>query len=365
MKDITQIKEFINSRYQLRYNEVSTQTEYRLLNEQNFKPLNDRKLKSIFVEINEAQIKVAKDNLYSLLTSDYAISFNPFEHYFKNLSSVNGTENIDKLINTVDTHNNEFFKTVFIKWLVAWVACMIEDDVTNHQCVILAGKQGIGKSTWVEKLMPKELKPYYYAGDIKLGSKDTLGFIASKCLINLDELASMTYSNVTELKELVTKSHIDYRKAYGYLPESFIRRASFIGSVNGSEFLYDLTGNRRFLSIEVNSFENFGRHNIDMNLVLAEAYSLYKSGFQYWFDAKDQEEVEKNNEKFLVKSMEEIRLLKNYSNKPVITNKIENLQFGYDLKINFFKNEKELKNSSYEKIERMKKIKIELEKEIN
>ncbi|POR19700.1 hypothetical protein BWK58_14295 [Flavobacterium columnare] len=237
-----------------------------------------------------------------------------------------GNENIKKLLKTIDTHDNDFFEWAFTKWLVAWVACMVEDNAINQQCVILAGNQGIGKSTWVEKLIPKELMPYYFAGNIRLGNKDTLGFLSEKCLINLDELANMTYSNVAELKELVTKSKISFRKAYAQYTDNFTRRASFIGSVNGTEFLYDLTGNRRFLSFEVSRFENYGNHNVDMNLVLAEVYSRFKSGFQYWFDANDQKRVEKNNENFRVISPEEVKILELFSCTPLEENVIDGLK---------------------------------------
>lgn len=315
MKKLNDKIEFLRSNYNFRYNEVNSKVEFKLLTEEDYKPLEDRNLNSIFIQMAQNGIESGVNELRIIINSNLMPIYHPFTEYFNNLPKLKGTENIDKLIATVNTHDDEFFKWSFTKWIVAWVACMIDNEIINHQCVILSGLQGIGKSTWVENLIPNELIPYYYAGNIKLGNKDTLGLLSDKCLINLDELASMTYSNVTELKELVTKSNITYRKPYGYFTETFIRRASFIGSVNGTEFLYDLTGNRRFLSFEVNSFENYGNHNVDMNLVLAEAYNLYKDGFQYWFDAEDQERVEKNNESFIVLSYEEIQLLKHYAPK--------------------------------------------------
>ncbi|KAF2516332.1 hypothetical protein E0W68_12435 [Flavobacterium salilacus subsp. salilacus] len=326
MQQIDLFKNYLNNHYNFRFNEISSKVEFKPISRSDFKYMTDRDLNSLLLEMNHQRLKIKFLDLKTIIESDYVPIFNPIKDYFKSLPQMTGNENIKKLLMTIDTHDNDFFEWAFTKWLVAWVACMVEDNAINQQCVILAGNQGIGKSTWVEKLIPNELMPYYFAGNIRLGNKDTLGFLSEKCLINLDELANMTYSNVAELKELVTKSKISFRKAYAQYTDNFIRRASFIGSVNGTEFLYDLTGNRRFLSFEVSRFENYGNHKVDMNLVLAEVYSLFKSGFQYWFDANNQKRVEKNNENFRVISPEEIKILELFSCTPLEENVIESIK---------------------------------------
>ncbi|WP_374440268.1 VapE domain-containing protein [Epilithonimonas sp.] len=307
MKHLHKTQEYLNTNYNFRYNEITSKIEFATLETNQFTEMTDRDFNSILVALAKEKISISQNDLRIIINSDLTVSYNPIKEYFKSLPEIKGTENIKRLFATLKTHDDEFFEWAFTKWLVAWVACMLEDTV-NQQCIILAGTQGIGKSTWVEYLVPKELKPYYYGGNIKLGNKDTLGLLSEKCLINLDELASMTYSNVTELKELVTKGNITFRRPYGQNTQIFPRRASFIGSVNGTEFLYDLTGNRRFLSFEATYFENKGRHDVDMNLVLAEIYNLYKNDFQYWFDDKDQQLIERNNERFLVQTYEEASL---------------------------------------------------------
>jgi len=318
MKDILKIEASLNGKYDFRYNEVLGRVEYKLKDSNKFSLVDDRKLNTMYVEQARNGFRVTKEGIKNLLESEFSPLFNPFKVYFKQLPAIEGTANFESLCKTLKTHDDAFFKWAFKKWLVAWVACMIDPKITNHQCVILGGQQGIGKSEWLKRLVPKELgEEYNYAGDIKIGNKDTLAYLSSKCLINLDELATMTYKNVTALKELVTKSLIDFRKAYGHFNDSYIRRASFVGSVNGTEFLYDLTGNRRFLSFEVFEFENGGIHDVDMNKVLAEAYQLYKSGFQYWFDKDEQQIVEKNNERFMVLTIEEASLKAKFATKPI------------------------------------------------
>ena len=46
------------------------------------------------------------------------------------------------------------------KWFVAMVTSWIKDEVVNHQVLVLIGKQGIFKTTWLEHLIPPHLRAY-------------------------------------------------------------------------------------------------------------------------------------------------------------------------------------------------------------
>ena len=38
------------------------------------------------------------------------------------------------------------------------IASLLKDDVINHTVLVLAGPQGVGKSTWLYNIIPEELK---------------------------------------------------------------------------------------------------------------------------------------------------------------------------------------------------------------
>jgi predicted P-loop ATPase len=126
-------------------------------------------------------------------------------------------------------------------------------------------------------------------------------------LINLDELENLNRSEIGSLKEIITKTHIRMRKAYGHNNENMPRRASFAGSVNTSQFLNDTTGSRRFLCFEVEHIEY--THDIDINKVYAQAFSLFSNGFRHWFNQEEIKEINANNEQYQLKSPEEELLL--------------------------------------------------------
>ena len=124
------------------------------------------------------------------------------------------------------------------------VACALDEEKVNHQVLVLVGPQGIGKSSWLNSLLPKELSGYLYSGLINPNNKDTLVHLSENLFINLDELENLNKTELGSLKSLITQSAIKLRKAYGMFNENLRRRASFMGSVNDAEFLTDSTGNR-------------------------------------------------------------------------------------------------------------------------
>lgn len=155
--------------------------------------------------------------------------------------------------------------------------------------------------------MPKQLKEYIFSGTINPSNKDTLIHLAECMLINLDELENLNRSEIGSLKEIITKTHIRMRKAYGHNNENMPRRASFAGSVNTSQFLNDTTGSRRFLCFEVEHIEY--AHEIYINKVYAQAFSLFSNGFRHWFNQEEIKEINANNEQYQLKSPEEELLL--------------------------------------------------------
>jgi predicted P-loop ATPase len=67
----------------------------------------------------------------------------------------------------------------------------------------------------------------------------------------MDELKNMQSSDIGKLKQIITQGVIRVRRPYAVYSESYIRRASFTGSVNSAQFLNNCSGDRRFLTFEV------------------------------------------------------------------------------------------------------------------
>lgn len=331
---IDTIEAYLSSHYQLRYNTVTSKLEIRKLypnadqrtchcedglrpseatslqpsEATSFRPLTDYQENSIFRELLKNNLKCSAALLRSILYSDFSKFFDPFRDYYLHLPLWDGqTDYIQQMAETVNTTSQDLWCKCFKKWLVAAVASVLDNKTVNHTAIILSGSQGIGKTTWMLNLCPPELNDYIFSGTINPNNKDTLIHLAECMFINMDELENMNRSEIGAFKEIITKSAIRMRRAYGHHIEAFTRRASFMGSVNSSQFLTDSTGSRRFLCFEILAI-NY-KHSIDLQMVYSQAYDLFQQGFKFYFDKDEIEAITQSNEQFQINTAEEELLL--------------------------------------------------------
>lgn len=326
---------YLSEKYDFRFNEVLNRVEYRTKDEKSqnfFKILNDYQLNSIYVELQESYINISKGNLRSLLESRFSERYDPIFNYFIQLPEWDKERDyILELSNTVKVSNQEEFNWAFKKWIVAVVASATQRDVSNHTVLILTGKQGLGKSTWFQQMIPKSLKNYFFSGNIDPRDKDSVLQLSENLIINMDELASFDRKKIEQFKELITRPSSRVRRAYAQFSENYPRRASFVGSSNERNILTDVSGNRRFLVFEALKIDCGKLINIDA--VYSQAFNLSRFGFQYWFDENDINRVEANNEFFYQPSKEE-ELIKKYfrpgpekGEKPELMNATEVIEY--------------------------------------
>ena len=305
---IDRLELFLSTRYVFRHNMVSGKLEFQYFGKKKWHVMNDFIENSMLRECLKGRIKTNLSSLRNLLYSDFCELYNPFEDYFFNLPSYDEkTDYILELANTITTTKQDLWQQCFKKWIVAMVGCVLDDKVINHTVIVFSGKQGLGKTTWVEKLVPRKLKEYLFSGTINPNNKDTLVQLSECMLINLDELENLNRSEIGSLKEIITKTQIRMRKAYGHNNETMPRRASFAGSVNTAQFLNDSTGSRRFLCFEVENIQY--QHEINIDNVLSQALYLFKTGFRHWFDQEEIKNITENNEQYQLRSPEEELLL--------------------------------------------------------
>ena len=203
------------------------------------------------------------------------------------------------------------WRLCFKKWFVAMVASWMRDEVVNHQVLVLIGKQGIYKTTWLEHLIPPELRSYCCKmSNISDLNKDERLRIAEFGLINMDEIDALHSRELNQLKSLITSSDVNERAPYAYSKERRVRLASFCASGNRRDFLTDITGNRRWLPFEVESIQNPFFTTLPYDLMYAQAWALAQDPiFSYWFELDEIEVLEEHNQHFRDESNEEQLLM--------------------------------------------------------
>lgn len=309
-------EQYLNDNYSFQFNTVLYMPQYRKLGEEKYKVMDDYTLNSIKRELyTRVGILISTGGLKEILSSDFVEKVDPFAEYFKSLPAYDHKDYISQLADTVKTTNQDKWKLYLRKWMIATVANAItEKNCQNHTCIILTGEQGKFKTTWLDLLCPPDLYEYLYTGKIDPNNKDVQALLAECFIINVDDqFKQLNKKEENDVKELITKPFIKFRRPYGVYNSQYPRRASFVGSINGNDFLTDPTGSRRFLPFEVLSIDIDKAKKIDIDKPWAQAYFLFKQNERYWFNDEEIAELIKDNQSFQMTSLEEQFILEYFA----------------------------------------------------
>ena len=321
---VDDIEEFLKQRIQLRYNTIARIVEVSQLPSIEggdgggslFVPFQDKDLNSLWREMSKTcGMRVIKDDMCSVIRSDFAQQYNPFEEYIRSLPAWDGvTDYIGRLASSVTVASDaDEWREVLRKWFVGFIAGLFMPDEVNHGILVFIGEQGKYKSTWFYYLLPEELRRYFL---IKLMdgyiTKDDLFNIAQSALVCLEEIDNMKQKELNQLKALTTMRTISARPAYGRFNEHLPHIASFCATGNNPFFLTDDSTNRRFLTFEVIGIEPPQEYDFQYEGLYAQAYALWKQGFRYWFNEEDNRATSRRNRDFEAPSRERELIAKYY-----------------------------------------------------
>ncbi len=294
----------LKEQYEFRLNLGNKKMEFRKVGETKYKDLTETDFNSIRVKLSLEGTPCSKENFKTIIFSDVWEQYDPYLEFLNGLPEWDGHDYIADLAATVKTDDDRFWVWCLRKWLVAFVGSLADEETVNQTAIIFCGRQGIGKSTWLRNILPPELKKYSSSGFLDPKDKETLVQLSELCLYNMDEVENLKPKNVESIKELMTKVSMYLRRAYTTLSQNYPRRCSFCGTANGINILHDITGNRRFLCQNVLSMD-YKLKDFNLNQLYAQAYQLFRTGFQYWLDDAEQKAVEKQNARFRAVSIEE------------------------------------------------------------
>ena len=295
---------------------------------ENWRNLTDKDINTMVCQcVAEKGVNISTNEMWTALKSDMVPAVHPLRAWLDGLRPYTADQPdwIDMVASQVKVkpsgeeakgdkaRGEELWRACFKKWFVAMVASWMKDEVVNHTVLVLVGRQGIFKTTWLDNLIPPELRAYSsklpLSGQI---SKDDRLRLCENGMLNIDELDAMCGREMNIVKSLLTSTDVNERAAYGRLKERRVRLASFCASTNKREFLTDITGNRRWLPFEVESIQNPFHTIIPYERLYAQAKALVEEGmFSYWFDMEEMEVLEAHNEEFRALENEE-ELLKVY-----------------------------------------------------
>lgn len=184
------------------------------------------------------------------------------------------------LIDYLGAEDTPYVRAVTRKTLCAGIARVFEPGIKYDFLLVLVGPQGIGKSTIFARLGSKWYSDSLTIADMK--DKTAAEKLVGYWIMELGELAGIKKVDVETVKSFITRTDDKFRQSYGTVVESHPRASIIVGSTNNEDgFLRDISGNRRFLPVNVSA--NSKRHPWDLDAdtvaqIWAEAKVLYENG---------------------------------------------------------------------------------------
>ena len=294
------LEEFLKRRYEIRFNRMTDDLEYRERNSIRFSftTLDKRARNSIAIQALKEGIQAWDRDIDRFLHSDYVPAYNPVEEYLFELGEWDGRDRIRELADRV-TCNHPHWRNLFYRWFLSMVAHWMGRDKQhgNATTPVLIGPQGYRKSTFCRILLPPELR-FGYTDSLDFSSKrDAERYLGRFFLVNLDEFDQISVHQQAFLKHLLQKPFASLRKPYGTSIVEMRRYASFIATSNHKDLLSDLSGNRRFICVEVTAPIDT---NVSVNYdqLYAQAFHAVMHGERYWLDDADEALLKESNEDF-------------------------------------------------------------------
>lgn len=174
-------------------------------------------------------------------------AFNEVQDYINGLAW-DGVPRLDTLfIDFLGAADTPYNRAVCRKSFTAAIARAMVPGCKYDNMLILAGPQGIGKSTLLDKMSLG-----WFNDSIRtFEGKDASELLQGVWLVEVSELDAFRKSDVSRIKQFLSLRADRYRAAYGRHVKELPRCCVFFGTTNTAEFLSDTTGNRRFWPVDV------------------------------------------------------------------------------------------------------------------
>ena len=302
------IELFLNENYRFRRNVLNGKVECLTLPEAEdsiWRPLTQEALNSIILKAEREHIMEKgspSGQIKMFVQSEEVPEFNPVAEFLENLPQWDGRNHVDSVFNRLPGISTEQHSFLAI-WIRAVVAHWLQmDTLHGNECVpTLIGSQGCGKTTFVRRLLPPQLRQYYL-DHLNLSNKfDKEMALTNNLLVNLDELEAIRPSQHAALKQTLSKSKVNGRPIFGRAQEDRPRFASFVATTNNPHPLTDPTGSRRYICLEIPEgqlIDNEGDINYEQ-LYAQVLHELREVKAPYWFNNIEVQRIQQLNQNYM------------------------------------------------------------------
>ena len=302
------VEQFLQDNYLFRRNVLNGKVEYVTLpveGEPQYREMTPEALMSIIIRARKelADEKCnPKTDIQDLLRSEEVRAYDPIREFLESLPQWDGQNHVARLFSRLPGLSTEQHHFLAI-WLRSAVAHWLQmDQLHGNECVpTLIGAQGCGKTTFVRRLLPPQLREYYL-DHFNLSNKfDKEMALTNNLLVNLDELDAIRPGQHSSLKQALSKNKVNGRPIFGRTQADRPRYASFVATTNNPHPLTDATGSRRYICLTIPQgqlIDNTG--DIDYLQLYAQVlYELRELKAPYWFNNDEVARIQELNQNYM------------------------------------------------------------------
>lgn len=244
-------------------------------------------LRRLYAEFSSKEITAQ-----TFTTFSHMRGFHTIREYFHNLPAWDGKPRAETLfIDWLKVDDTAFARTVTMNWLTAAVARVFHPGCRYQTALVLPGNQGIGKSFILERLGGE----WHDTLTDAIDDPHALDAIRKMWICEIKEGAAWKKADADAQKRFIDTSKDTRRVAYGKHATTYLRQNVIAITINGKQFLSDLTGNRRYMILQANLAQGCyveqvrGERLTDDNVIKqiwAEVFAHYNTLFANGFDEK-------------------------------------------------------------------------------
>ena len=216
-KSVLIIEQFLNDNYLFRRNVLNGKVEFtvRADSSADYRPLTQEALNSIIIRALREGLDEAcnpKADITMYVNSEEVPSYNPIQAFLNDLPQWDGQNHVAKLFSRLPGLSTEQHAFLAV-WLRSTVAHWLQLDTMhgNEVVPVLIGPQGCGKTTFLRRLLPRQLREYYLDHLNQSNKFDKEMALTNNLLVNLDELEAIRPSQHAALKQTLSKNKVNGR----------------------------------------------------------------------------------------------------------------------------------------------------------
>lgn len=250
----------------IKYNEFRRQIE---INKEEF---TDKIILEIMKDVQETVIQaVKKETIHQAIQNySYEHSFDEAVDWLKTLTWDKKPRLESWLITAtgVEDDKDKYHRAIGSQWLLALVQRLVYPGCIFDHALVLAGDQGIGKTSLFRIIGGSWYKNFSGA----LDNNDFYLLLRGAAILDLDEGATLYKTGSAKVKASLSLTYDEFRAPYDRTTQKHFRRFVFSMTTNDAEPLRDTTGNRRYWIADLKEKVDFKWLENNREQLFAEAY---------------------------------------------------------------------------------------------